>query len=57
MNGPTKVGEAYVIVGAGAAGCVVANRMSEDGAASVCVLEAGRNDNHPLISIPSIPRL
>ena len=43
----------YVIVGAGAAGCLLANRLSEDGAATVCVLEAGRNDNHPLIAIPA----
>lgn len=43
----------YVIVGAGAAGCVLANRLSEDGAATVCVLEAGRNDKHPFIAIPA----
>ncbi len=43
----------YVIVGAGAAGCVLANRLSEDNAASICVLEAGRSDNHPLIAIPA----
>ncbi|MEZ5856412.1 MAG: GMC family oxidoreductase N-terminal domain-containing protein [Hyphomicrobiaceae bacterium] len=43
----------YVIVGAGAAGCVLANRLSDDGSASVCVLEAGRDDKHPLISIPA----
>ena len=43
----------YVVVGAGAAGCVLINRLSEDGAASVCVIEAGGNDRHPLISIPA----
>ena len=43
----------YVIVGAGAAGCVLANRLSEDGKATVCVLEAGRDDKHPLIHIPA----
>jgi choline dehydrogenase len=43
----------YVVVGAGAAGCVLTNRLSEDGAASVCVIEAGGNDRHPLISIPA----
>ena len=43
----------YIIVGAGAAGCVLANRLSQDGKATVCVLEAGRNDKHPLIHIPA----
>ena len=43
----------YVIVGAGAAGCVLANRLSEADAASVCILEAGGQDRHPLISIPA----
>jgi 4-pyridoxate dehydrogenase len=42
----------YVIVGAGSAGCVLANRLSEDPAASVLLLEAGGSDRHPLINIP-----
>jgi choline dehydrogenase len=43
----------YVIVGAGSAGSVLANRLSEDGAASVLVLEAGPSDWHPFIHIPA----
>lgn len=43
----------YIIIGAGAAGCVLANRLSENSAAKICVLEAGGSDNHPFISIPA----
>ena len=43
----------YVIVGAGAAGCVLANRLSESGKNSVAVIEAGGNDNHLWIKIPA----
>ena len=43
----------YVIVGAGSAGSVLASRLSEDGKASVCVLEAGPRDWHPFIHIPA----
>lgn len=42
----------YVIVGAGSAGCVLADRLSADGAARVIVLEAGGRDWDPLIHIP-----
>src|SRR5436190_17622965 len=42
----------YIIVGAGSAGCVLANRLSEDGSARVLLLEAGPKDRNPLISIP-----
>ena len=43
----------YVIVGAGSAGCVLANRLSEEPAAKICVLEAGPRDWHPYIHLPS----
>jgi choline dehydrogenase len=42
----------YVVVGAGTAGCVMANRLTEDGNRSVLLLEAGPPDTNPWIHVP-----
>ena len=43
----------YVIVGAGSSGCVMANRLSENGKNSVLILEAGGKDRNLFIHMPS----
>lgn len=43
----------YIIVGAGSAGCVLANRLSANANTKVCLLEAGPKDTSPFIHMPS----
>lgn len=43
----------YVVVGGGSAGCVVASRLSEDPAVTVCLLEAGGSDDSVFIRAPA----
>jgi choline dehydrogenase len=42
----------YIIIGAGTAGCVLANRLTQDSGASVLLIEAGRKDDYVWIHIP-----
>lgn len=52
MNASAANSFDYVIVGAGAAGCLLANRLSADPDKRVLLIEAGGHDNHPWVHIP-----
>ncbi|RWF51918.1 MAG: alcohol dehydrogenase, partial [Mesorhizobium sp.] len=43
----------YIVVGAGSAGCVVANRLSADSSVKVCLIEAGGSDNSLRVKVPA----
>ena len=42
----------YIVIGAGSAGCVIANRLSQDSKIKVCLIETGPMNKHPLMKIP-----
>ncbi|MBN8993941.1 MAG: choline dehydrogenase [Rhizobiales bacterium] len=44
----------YIVIGAGSAGCVLANRLSADPRNSVLLIEAGGRDRHPLVQLPML---
>ena len=43
----------YIIIGAGSAGCVLANRLSENLSLNILLIEAGGSDKHPYIQAPA----
>jgi choline dehydrogenase len=41
----------FIIIGAGSAGCVLANRLTADGKTTAILIEAGGEDRHPYIHL------